>query len=67
MVQTLDSVLLEIHHPNVLNILPLYFQNILSIYIQTTSGSVRKNDHRVQGWNPISNSFRKFNTTVYGE
>ena len=30
------------------------FRNISSIYIQPTSVSVRKNDHRVQGWNPLS-------------
>ena len=42
------------------------FWNILSIYIQTTSGSVRENDHRVQGWNPVSIYFRKFNTIVHG-
>ena len=39
--------------------------NILSIYIRTTSGSVRENDHHFQCWNPVSNSFCKFNTTVH--
>ena len=33
--------------------------------MQTTSGSVCENDHRVQGCNPVSNSFQKFNTTVH--
>ena len=53
------------YHPNVLYTWICCSRNILSVYIQTTSGSVCENDHRVQVWNPISNYFRNFNTTVH--
>ena len=53
----MDIVLIKLHHARVLYRQLHYFQNILSIYIQTKYILVRENDHCVQGWNPGSNSF----------